>query len=74
MENAGVGCPEVKTFIDTRVDILKYAGVLQDYLDLLGSDSLLRRIDCDPGSQSKPSYVIETLGWVMGIESHSQRK
>ena len=36
---------EVKTFIDSRVDIFEYAGVLEDYLDLLGSDSLLRRID-----------------------------
>jgi hypothetical protein len=37
--------PEVKVFIDSRVDIFEYAGVLQDYLDLLGSDSLLRRLD-----------------------------
>jgi len=35
---------DVKTFIDSRVDIFEYAGVLKDYLDLLGSDSLLRRI------------------------------
>jgi hypothetical protein len=37
--------PEVKTFIDSRVDIFEYAGVLQDYLDLLGSDSLVRRLN-----------------------------
>jgi hypothetical protein len=37
--------PDVKMFIDSRVDIFEYAGVLQDYLDLLGSDSLVRRID-----------------------------
>ncbi|MBO0911632.1 MAG: hypothetical protein J2P13_07535 [Acidobacteria bacterium] len=36
---------EVKTFVDSRVDIFEYAGVFEDYLDLLGSDSLLRRID-----------------------------
>jgi hypothetical protein len=36
---------DVKTFIDSRVDIFEYAGVLQDYLDLLGSDSLVRRLD-----------------------------
>src|SRR5579862_5929365 len=27
--------PDVKTFVDSRVDIFEYAGVLQDYLDLL---------------------------------------
>jgi len=27
--------PEVKVFIDSRVDIFEYSGVLQDYLDLL---------------------------------------
>jgi hypothetical protein len=27
--------PNVKTFVDSRVDIFEYAGVLQDYLDLL---------------------------------------
>ena len=27
---------DVKTFVDSRVDIFEYAGVLQDYLDLLG--------------------------------------
>lgn len=37
--------PDVKVFIDSRVDIFEYAGVLQDYLDLLGSDSLVRRLD-----------------------------
>jgi hypothetical protein len=37
--------PAIKVFIDSRVDIFEYAGVLQDYLDLLGSDSLVRRID-----------------------------
>lgn len=36
---------DVKVFIDSRVDIFEYAGVLQDYLDLLGSDSLVRRLD-----------------------------
>ena len=27
--------PEVKTFVDSRVDIFEYAGVLKDYLDIL---------------------------------------
>jgi len=37
--------PDVKVFIDSRVDIFEYAGVFKDYLDLLGSDSLVRRLD-----------------------------
>jgi hypothetical protein len=37
--------PAVKVFIDSRVDIFEYAGVLKDYLDLLGSDSLVRRLN-----------------------------
>ena len=37
--------PDAKVFIDSRVDIFEYAGVLQDYLDLLGSDTLVRRLD-----------------------------
>jgi hypothetical protein len=37
--------PATKTFVDSRVDIFEYAGVLQDYLDLLGSDTLVRRLD-----------------------------
>ena len=37
--------PATKVFVDSRVDIFEYAGVLQDYLDLLGSDSLVRRLD-----------------------------
>lgn len=32
--------PEVKDFIDSRVDIFEYAGVLKDYLDLMGADTL----------------------------------
>jgi len=27
--------PEIKVFVDSRVDIFEYAGVLKDYLDLL---------------------------------------
>jgi hypothetical protein len=37
--------PALKVFIDGRMDIFEYAGVFQDYLDLLGSDSLVRRVD-----------------------------
>lgn len=37
--------PDMKVFIDSRVDIFEYEGVLQDYIDLLGSDTLVRRVD-----------------------------
>lgn len=37
--------PEIKVFVDSRVDIFEYAGVLQDYLQLLGSDTLVRQLD-----------------------------
>jgi len=37
--------PQMKVFIDSRVDIFEYAGVFQDYLDLLGADNLQRRPD-----------------------------
>jgi multisubunit Na+/H+ antiporter MnhB subunit len=37
--------PNLKVFVDSRVDIFEYAGVLQDYLDLLGSDQLVRGRD-----------------------------
>jgi len=37
--------PELKDFIDSRVDIFEYQGVLKDYLDLLGADNLQRRPD-----------------------------
>jgi hypothetical protein len=33
----------MKDFVDSRVDIFEYAGVLKDYLDLLGVDTLQRR-------------------------------
>jgi hypothetical protein len=36
--------PSTKVFVDSRVDIFEYAGILQDYLDLLGSDTLVRRL------------------------------
>jgi hypothetical protein len=37
--------PSLKDFIDSRVDIFEYAGVLQDYLNFLGADSFQRRPD-----------------------------
>src|SRR5579864_2458961 len=37
--------PSLKVFIDSRVDIFEYAGVLKDYLDLLGADAAEHRPD-----------------------------
>jgi multisubunit Na+/H+ antiporter MnhB subunit len=37
--------PQVKVFVDSRVDIFEYVGVLKDYLDLLGVDNLQHRPD-----------------------------
>ena len=37
--------PNIKVFVDSRVDIFEYAGVLQDYLQLLGSDTLVRQLN-----------------------------
>jgi multisubunit Na+/H+ antiporter MnhB subunit len=35
--------PEMKDFVDSRVDIFEYAGVLKDYLGLLGVDAVQKR-------------------------------
>src|SRR5207237_5437010 len=35
--------PNLKVFIDSRVDIFEYAGVFKDYLDLLATDGLNHR-------------------------------
>jgi len=37
--------PSLKVFIDSRLDVFEYAGVLKDYLDLLGTDSFNHRPD-----------------------------
>src|SRR5579864_3979453 len=37
--------PNLKVFVDSRVDIFEYAGVLEDYLTLLGVDNLQHRPD-----------------------------
>jgi multisubunit Na+/H+ antiporter MnhB subunit len=35
--------PDMKDFVDSRVDIFEYAGVLKDYLELLGVDAIQKR-------------------------------
>lgn len=37
--------PNIKTFVDSRVDIFEYAGVFKDYLDLMGADLAQHRPD-----------------------------
>jgi hypothetical protein len=37
--------PNLKTFVDSRVDIFEYAGVFKDYLDLMGADLAQHRPD-----------------------------
>ena len=37
--------PDLKVFVDSRVDIFEYAGVLKDYLSLLGADPFEHRPD-----------------------------
>src|SRR5262249_10848931 len=37
--------PDLKDFIDSRVDIFQYAGVFDDYLTLMGADNLRHRPD-----------------------------
>jgi len=37
--------PNLKDFIDSRVDIFQYAGVFDDYLTLMGADNLRHRPD-----------------------------
>lgn len=37
--------PSLKVFVDSRVDIFEYAGVLKDYLDLLGADPYQHKPD-----------------------------
>jgi hypothetical protein len=61
--------PNIKVFVDSRVDIFEYAGVLQDYLQLLGSDTLVRQLNpilqkygiryvlFPPGNSSNPNLA-----------------
>jgi len=37
--------PELKVFVDSRVDIFEYAGVFKDYLDLIGLHDPLKTLD-----------------------------
>ena len=37
--------PDVRVFIDSRVDIFEYAGVFKDYIELMGFDDPLQVLD-----------------------------
>jgi len=41
----GFHYPDLKDFIDSRVDIFQYVGVFDDYLSLMGADNLRNRPD-----------------------------
>jgi hypothetical protein len=74
--------PETKVFVDSRVDIFEYAGVVQDYLDLLGSDSLVRRLDpilqkyharyvlFPPGNSANPNLAGSGLIYLLQHEAN----
>jgi hypothetical protein len=74
--------PNFKLFIDSRADIFEYAGVLKDYLDLLGSDSLVRRVDpimqkyniryvlFPPGDSSNPMLGGSGLVYLLEHDPH----
>jgi hypothetical protein len=74
--------PEVKVFIDSRVDIFEYAGVLKDYLDLLGTDNLQKRPDAlldkykiqyvlfPLNDSANPLHVAGELAYVLEHDPH----
>ncbi len=74
--------PEMKDFVDSRVDIFEYAGVLKDYLELLGVDSLQRRPDAlldkykiqyvlfPPSDSPNPLHAEGELVYVLDHDPH----
>ena len=74
--------PELKDFIDSRVDIFEYAGVLKDYLDLMGADTQQHRPDgildkykiryvlFPPSESSNPLHVGGQLVYVLEHDPH----
>jgi hypothetical protein len=74
--------PEFKDFVDSRVDIFEYAGVLKDYLDLLGVDNGQRRPDAlldkhkiryvlfPPSESANPLHVGGELVYVLEHDPH----
>jgi hypothetical protein len=74
--------PNFKVFVDSRVDIFEYAGVLKDYLDFLRSDSLQRRPDAllekykiqyvlfPPSESTNPLHAAGELVYVLEHDPH----
>ncbi|HZP16901.1 MAG TPA: hypothetical protein VFB00_02980 [Terriglobales bacterium] len=74
--------PRPKVFIDSRVDIFEYAGVLKDYLDLLGADLQQHRPDAilekyniryvlfPPSDSKNPLHVGGGLVYVLEHDPH----
>jgi hypothetical protein len=74
--------PEFKDFVDSRVDIFEYAGVLKDYLDLLGVDNGQRRPDAlldkhkihyvlfPPSESANPLHAGGELVYVLEHDPH----
>ncbi|MBV9183372.1 MAG: hypothetical protein JO356_18885 [Acidobacteria bacterium] len=74
--------PSFKVFIDSRMDIFEYAGVLKDYLDLMGADSEQHRPDpilakyniqyvlFPPSDSKNPLHTGGELVYVLQHDSH----
>lgn len=74
--------PNIKVFVDSRVDIFEYAGVLRDYLQLLGSDTLVRQLNpilqkydiryilFPPGNSSNPNLAGSGLIYLLERDPH----
>ena len=73
---------QLKDFVDSRVDIFEYAGVLKDYLDLLGVDAVERKPDpfldkykieyvlFPPSDSANPLLAGGNLVYVLEHDSH----
>src|SRR5204863_6891431 len=74
--------PNIKVFVDSRVDIFEYAGVLQAYLDFLRTDAVQRRPDAliekykieyvlfPPSESTNPLHAAGELVYVLEHDPH----
>jgi hypothetical protein len=74
--------PDMKDFVDSRVDIFEYAGILKDYLDLLGVDAVQKRPEpilekykieyvlFPPSDGTNPNLVGGNLVYVLQHDPH----
>ena len=73
---------EFNDFIDSRVDVFEYAGVLKDYLDFLGADDMDHRPDAmldkyhiryvlfPPSTSKNPLHSTGRVAYVMEHDPH----